>query len=217
VFDSTDRKQRLAILDHSRMRATKKAREGHFQEEVMKKVGLAFLAMAAVLAITPSALASPLNPISGSEAVGGFFDSWDSHGINFVSFSGNATGTGTLAWEGSGWASMSDLSFSHPDIQLFDVNDLVTFTITGAIDVVSNTSTFLNITGTGILTEWGYSNTPATFSLTSTRDGISGFTISTETSPTPEPGSLLLMGTGLFALAVLLFRKAKQPRWILQS
>ncbi len=44
----------------------------------MKKIGLAFLALAAVLAITPSALASPLDPVNGSEAVGGFFDSWDS-------------------------------------------------------------------------------------------------------------------------------------------
>jgi PEP-CTERM motif len=183
----------------------------------MKKVGLAFLAMAAVLAITPSALASPLNPISGSEAVGGFFDSWDAHGIQFFPLGGIATGTGTLALEGSGWASLSDFSFSSPDVELFSVDGLVTFTITGPVDVVSDTSSFLNLTGTGVMTEWGYASTPATFTLTSTNDGISGFTISANASPTPEPGSLLLLGTGLFALAILLFRKAKQPRWILQS
>jgi hypothetical protein len=181
----------------------------------MKKIAIAFLALAAVLAITPSALASPLDPVNGSEAVGGFFDSWDAQSIEFIPLGGLATGTGTLAVEGSGWASLTDFSFSSPDVELFNVDDLVTFTITGPVDVVTNTSSFLNLTGTGILTEWGYASAPATFTLTSTNDGITGFTIAA--SPTPEPGSLLLLGTGLFALAILLFRKAKQPRWILQS
>jgi hypothetical protein len=44
-----------------------------------------------------------------------------------------------------------------------------------------------------------------------------GASVDATPAPTPEPSSLLLFGTGLFALAFVAFRKANPPGLVLQS
>jgi hypothetical protein len=77
---------------------------------------------------------------------------------------------------------------------------------------------FLNLSGTGELSETGYDNTAATFSLTSTTTGTTSFTVdATVPSAVPEPSSLLLIGTGLLGLAFALFRKNRPAGLVLHG
>jgi hypothetical protein len=181
----------------------------------MKKIGFGLLALAAALAITQSASATPM--ASGSIAVIGFSDQWTATGVSFPLPNGLVLGTGGTLNGISGLASVGGFNFATSNgVQVFDVNaGQVTFTISGPVTVVADNSTFLNLIGWGWLDETGYAPTWSSFSLTSTQQGqATDFDIA---ATTPEPSSLLLLGTGLLGLAFIAFRKGKPARTVMNA
>ena len=199
----------------------------------MKHVPLALLAMAMAVATAPSALA---DPITGSVGVSGGNDQWTATGMTFSNPSAtarDATGDyGTVLGVSpiTNPATINDTSFTFasPDELIFTIGmDTGTFTATGPIDLVLDDSEYLLFSGTGTLTLTGYDSTPGTFSFSSTDSGLNfgasqsstyGFDITATPAPVvPEPGSLVLLGTGLFGMAVFAYRKAKRPNLVLDS
>ena len=190
----------------------------------MKKLAIGFLALATALAITPSALAAPF--IAGTIGVSGGNDKWDSSGsfVTFTTPSGTVSDNGgdlTAILTGTA-VTINNSSFisATPDGLFFTTavsgGDVATFTITGPVDVTQppntlgtnpgGTGEYLDVSGTGILNLTGYSPTLATFSFDSTDSNQAygansstwGIDISSKAvSPTPEPGTLSLFGTGL--------------------
>jgi hypothetical protein len=66
--------------------------------------------------------------------------------------------------------------------------------------VVSQSSTFLDVTGTGMISKNNFTSTPGTWSFTSTRsDGgtSSTFGFQAQSAAVPEPTSIVLVGVGL--------------------
>jgi hypothetical protein len=172
----------------------------------------------ALLVAAPMALA---DNITGTIAINGYDESWTTSGVTFSGSAGIAgDGTGTLAGI-TGATTVNNLLFGSPDELLFTTTSgtIVTFTITGSLtETYNGTSGFL-YTGTGILSEAGYTNTAANFTIDGTQiTGDSGTSSSygidvnsiyaaPPTPGVPEPGTLSLFGTGLLGLAGMLRSK----------
>jgi hypothetical protein len=74
--------------------------------------------------------------------------------------------------------------------------DLLTVTIT------TQSATFLNLQGTGLFHLAGFDNTLGAFSFTVTQVGaVFSFAGAEGVTAVPEPGSMILLGTGLMGLA----------------
>ena len=196
----------------------------------MRKTSISLIAMAAALAVAPIALA---DSISGTLGIGGSDTLNSTSKPTSISFMGPGTvfeGNGTFTGA-SGFATMEGFTFSDANgVELFDVTSgtgaPITFTIEGPVSAL-DTAGVLVVTGSGMLTEAGFTETPGTFEFStgssSTSDG-SSTTFQTTAEATgssgpvvPEPSSLVFLGTGLFALALFAFRKARPSGLILHS
>lgn len=172
----------------------------------MKKFSFVLLAVLAALSITPRAKA---DQITGSIAMAGVNDvTFNSNSISFPEPLVLASGSGgTLSGVG-GFALLNGFSFSNPNgVQLFNVLGGPAFTIEGNIteQFVNN---ILTITGSGLLTDPGYTSNGGTFDLSVSKLGSSeAFELTTAAAP--EPSSLFLLGTGFLGLAFVVFRKSK--------
>jgi hypothetical protein len=179
----------------------------------MKRVALGLLVLAMALVPAPSAMATA---ITGNEAAKGVIDAYTMTGITFANPGLVFSASGSLTAMLNESITLNDFSFaSAPNTLLFDFKSGatdITMTIL-SLTVAENTPSVLLLTGIGTLTETGFSSTTYDFGIRSDLiDGVNvyGFAI-TQPSATPEPASLLLLGSGLLGLAGLLFRRAKKP------
>lgn len=86
-----------------------------------------------------------------------------------------------------------------------------TFDLTSAT-IVSQSATFLNVTGVGTISGNGYDPTPATWSFSASRsDGgtAADFGFQAQANAVPEPGAVMLVGLGALLAAQRLFRRWK--------
>ena len=179
----------------------------------MKRLSIAFLALAAAFAITPMAQASTFDfsysapgGVSGSgtltgtygpgyvvitSATGTFDDGVNSGSISLIS-NPNAPGASTSP---SGYFAYDDLlSPGVSDGNVLDVDGLL-FSFDGME---------LNLWEQGAAGTDGWAE----------NNGNSGYG---ELTVTPEPGSLLLLSTGLLGLVVVQLRKARPSRLLSQA
>lgn len=166
-----------------------------------------FLTAAALLIF--SATASAL-PVTGGITFGmsGSFDDI----ANTVSISGDSaliTGaSGLFASEGvefGEWVTYNSFSYATPFVTvdpLWTTAEGFSFALTNIFSVDESTPGFLDLTGLGIVSYAGYSDTTYawSFSIDSTGEGL--FAMSSTNTPVPAPGIALLLGIGLIGFGV---------------
>jgi len=181
-----------------------------------------FFALGAVLVVSASVASA--TPITGSLAVAGVGPSPSftlvyangtsdpATGVDFTGTQVIGLATGTLAGFNGADATIESFSFDPSVIS----TTLYVSTASG-VDLSFVVDTFILDTdntadtamhGTGILSETGYSSTEYAWSFSTTSAGLESFGLtSTGIAATPEPNSLMLLGTGLVSAAGMLFRR----------
>lgn len=179
----------------------------------MRKFALALLALATAFAITPAAQAD--QQWSFSFATGNALPGWHGSGIIDVNnlgvidylsgvFYAGPVNLGMMTLDAPGSFASNDNVFTGPD-HWFTENGL-SFNVNG-VDynffyyATSNNYIATCSVGTDCATKDAY--------------GVPSYELGFNATETPEPSSLFLLGTGLLALAMLVFRRAKRPAFML--
>jgi PEP-CTERM motif len=151
--------------------------------------------------ITSNGITSP--GVAGDYRVGGTTGDFTTAGI----ISGNNGEMGTIKDISLTGTNLN--GFSTTPILLFQLNNSGNFSFDLLTLTFTQSANQIDILGTGTLHLLGYLDTPGRFYFSNQGTGIGSFTFSaTDASlaAVPEPGTLLLLGTGLFGLATVVRR-----------